>query len=135
MSNEYTISSMPSSCATCCSSIVSLFRSNNPKIPNSAIIPSGTVQTVLIFVPALVMTVFIYARVLIQIQLWLFLHKSSVYINVMFIPKRARKLSDLVWTISSPNESSDEDIDFTHDKLMDEDIEFRRVTCAYLRHS
>ena len=49
----------------------------------------------------------------------------------MFIPKRERKLRDLVRTISSPNESSNEEIDFTHDQLMDEDVEFRTM-CDYV---
>jgi hypothetical protein len=48
-----------------------------------------------------------------------------------FIPERARKLKDLVRTISSQNESSDEDLNLTHDQLMDEDVEFRAI-CDYV---
>ena len=48
----------------------------------------------------------------------------------IFVPERVRKLRDLVRTISSSNESSDEE--FTHDQLMDEDVEFRRATCDYV---
>ena len=48
---------------------------------------------------------------------------------MILVPKRARKLKDLVRSISSPNESSDED--FTHNHLMDEDVDFR-TTCDYV---
>jgi hypothetical protein len=53
-------------------------------------------------------------------------HKPS-----FFVPERARKLKDLVRTISSQNESSDEDL--THDQLMDEDVEFRAI-CDYVEN-
>ena len=56
-------------------------------------------------------------------------YKSKVLTKMIFVPERARKLRDLVRSISSPNESSDEE--FTHDLLMDEDVEFR-VTCDYV---
>ena len=58
---------------------------------------------------------------------------DAVLVNIkcqFFVSERARKLRDLVWTISSLNESSDED--FTHDQLMDEDVEFIRATCDYV---
>ena len=100
-------------------------RSNNPKILNRAIISSGAVQTVLIYIPALIMTVFIFVYFLKYICGCCFGNRKPSF----FIPVRARKLRDLVRTISSPNESSDED--FTHDQLMDEDVEFRAV-CDYV---
>jgi hypothetical protein len=49
--------------------------------------------------------------------------------ETIFIPERARKLRDLVRTISSSNESFDEDL--THDQLMDEDVEFGAI-CDYV---
>ena len=55
--------------------------------------------------------------------------KNQTNAKSVFIPNRARKLKDLVRTITSLNESSDED--FTHDQLMDEDVEFR-ATCDYV---
>ena len=107
-------------------SLFNFYRSNNPKIPNSAIIPSGAVQMLLIYIPALVMTVFMLVHFFKYIYRCCFgKHKT-----LSFVPERARKLRDLVRTISLSNESSDEE--FTHDQLMDEDIEFRRATCDYV---
>ena len=82
-------------------------------------------QTVLIYKPALIMTVFILVYFLKYICGCCFDNYKSSF----FIPERVRKLRDLVQTISSPNESSDEDL--THDQLMDEDVEFRAV-CDYV---
>ena len=107
-------------------SLFNFYRSNNPKIPNSAIIPSATVQTVLIYIPALVMTVFMLIHFFKYIYRCCFGKRETL----IFVPERARKLRDLVRTISSSNESCDED--FTHDQLMDEDVEFRRATCDYV---
>ena len=92
-------------------SLFNFYRSNNPKIPNSATIRSAAVQTVLIYIPALVMTVFMLGHFFKYIYRCCSgtKHKMSA-----FVPERARKLRDLVRTISSSNESSDED--FTHDK-------------------
>ena len=107
-------------------SLFNFYRSNNPKIPNSAIIPSTTVQTMLIYIPALVMKVFM----LVHFFKYISRCCSGKRKTSNFVPQRTRKLRDLVWTISSPNESCDED--FTHDQLMDEDVEFRRATCDYV---
>ena len=106
-------------------SLLNFHRSNNPKIPNSTIIRSGAMQTVLIYIPALIMTVFIFVYFLKYICGCCFGNRKPSF----FIPVRARKLRDLVRTISSLNESSDEDL--THDQLMDEDVEFRAV-CDYV---
>ena len=106
-------------------SLLNFHRSNNPKILNRAIISSGAVQTVLIYIPALIMTVFILVYFLKYICGCCF----GNFKPSSFIPERTRKLRDLVRTISSPNESSDEDL--THDQLMDEDVEFRAV-CDYV---
>ena len=108
-------------------SLFSFYRSNNPKIPNSAIIPAATVQMVLIYLPMLVMIVLMLTYFCKYI--YRCLYKSQVTSKMIFVPKRARKLKDLVRSISSPNESSDED--FTHDQLMDEDVDFR-TTCDYV---
>jgi hypothetical protein len=102
-------------------SLLNFYRSNNPKILNSAVIPSGAVQTVLIYTPALVMTIYMLIHFFKYICGCCFgSHKLSI-----FIPERVRKLKDLVRNISSQNESSDEDL--THDQLMDEDVEFGAI--------
>ena len=106
-------------------SLFNFYRSNNPKIPNNAIISSGAMQTMLIYIPALVMTGFMLIHFIKYISRCFGKSKMSVYVS-----ERVRKLRDLVRTISSPNESSDED--FSRDQLMDEDIEFRMATCDYL---
>ena len=90
-------------------SLFNFYRSNNPKIPNSTIITSATVQLVLIYLPALVMT----ARILFRFYRYVF--RISTKTN--FVTKRARKLKDLVCN--------------THDRLMDGDVEFR-PTCEYV---
>ena len=108
-------------------SLFNFYRSNNPKIPNSAIIPSAAVQTMLIYLPALVMTALMFIYFCKYICGCF--SESQMSTKMIFVPERARKLRDLVRSISSPNESSDED--FTHDQLMDEDVEFR-TTCDYV---
>ena len=47
--------------------------------------------------------------------------KKKKSTKIDFVPKRARKLKNSVWSISSLNESSDEDS--THDRLMGEDVD------------
>ena len=108
-------------------SLFNFYRSTSPKIPNNTIIRSSTVQMVLIYLPALVMT----GILLIHFCKYVYrcLCKNQANTKSVFIPNRARKLKDLVRTITSLNESSDED--FTHDQLMDEDVEFR-ATCDYV---
>ena len=109
-------------------SLLNFQRSNNPKIPNSAIIPSGAVQMVLIYIPALVMTVFMFVY-LCKYTYGCFC--TSQVSTTIFVPQRARKLRDLIRTISLSNESFDEN--FTHDQLMDEDVEFRATAmCDYM---
>ena len=108
-------------------SLFNFYRSNNPKIPNSAITPSAAVQTMLIYLPAVVMTAFL----LIYLCKYICgcFSESQMSTKMIFVPEKARRLRDLVRSISSPNESSDEE--FTHDQLMDEDVEFR-TTCDYV---
>jgi hypothetical protein len=108
-------------------SLLNFHRSNNPRIPNSAIIPSGAVQIAIIYTPALVMTIYMLIHFFKYICGWCFCDRKPSF----FIPERAKKLKDLVRTISSQNESSDEDL--THDQLMDEDVEFRAI-CDYVEN-
>jgi hypothetical protein len=103
-------------------SLLNFHRSNNPKIPNSGIIPSGAVQTVLIYIPALVMTIYMLFHFFKYISRCCFGNRKPSF----YVPERAKKLKHLVRTISSQNECSDEDL--TH---MDEDVEFRAI-CDYV---
>ena len=108
-------------------SLFNFYRSNNPKIPNSTIISSATVQMILIYLPASVMTVFYFCKYTYRCIFC----KSQISTKIIFVPNRARRLKDLVWSIGSLNKNSESsDEDFTHDRLMDEDVEFK-PTCEY----
>ena len=96
-----------------CLSLFNFYRSNNPKIPNSTIITSATVQLVLIYLPVLVMT----ARILFRFCKYIYRYVFRISTKTNFVTKRARKLKDLVY--------------ITHDRLMDGDVEFRS-TCEYV---
>ena len=111
-------------------SLFNFYRSNNPKIPNSTIIASATVQVILIYLPALVVTACMLFYFCKYIYGCVFC-KNQVSTKTIFVPKRARKLKNFVRSISSLNENSESsDEDFTHDQLMDEDVEFK-PTCEY----
>ena len=50
------------------------------------------------------------------------------------IPKKANRLRELLWTISSQNEKSDSsEEEFTHDRLMDEDVD--NIECRQLENT
>lgn len=48
--------------------------------------------------------------------------------------ERATKLQEFIRTISNENEGDDSDeLELTHDQLMDEDVEYEANTCGYFK--
>ena len=86
-----------------------------------------------------------FVAVLQLILIYLLLIILGVYILVVLCKRiakskpiasteRAIKLREFIRTISNENEGSDSDeVELTHDQLMDEDVEFTTNTCGYIK--
>lgn len=104
-------------------------KSRSRKIHYGATVPVAIVQLVLIYLPLVVLGVYLLFVSCKQVVKHGFIKNPTV--TKLFLPERANRLRDLVRTISAEDGDSDEDEDeFTHDRLMDEDVEYNS-TCNY----
>ena len=94
---------------------------------------AAKLQLVLIYLPLIVLGVYILMIVCKKIKK----HKLiTFFVSDKLVPKRANKLREFIRTIS--NESGDNDLDeleLTHDQLMDEDVDSDANACDYFRAS
>ena len=84
----------------------------------------AVLQLILIYLPLIMLGV--YALVVLCKRI----AKSKPIVST----ERAIKLREFIHTISNENEGSDSDeVELTHDQLMDEDVEYNTNTCGYIK--
>ena len=93
-------------------------------------ISAAVLQLVLIYLPLIVLCVYILVTLCKK-------RKSMVLIastTDKLVPERARKLRELMRSISTENKDDDSnEVELTHDQLMDEDVEYNANTCGYFK--
>ena len=92
---------------------------------------AAILQLVLIYLPLIVLGVYILMVVCKKIK-----DRKSItfFASDKLVPKRANKLREFIRTISSKNEDNDSDnVELTHDQLMDEDVDFDENACDYFK--
>ena len=103
-------------------------KSRNVKPQDRVIVSPVIIQLLLLYLPLAVMSVYLF---FILCELIIRHGYKNQTVAEVFIPEGATKLREMIRSISAQDDNSDsKEEDFTHDRLMDEDVEFRS-TCTY----
>ena len=100
-------------------------------VKHSTTTPAAILQLVLIYLPLIVLGVYILMIVCKMVKKRKMI---AFFASDKLVPKRANKLREFIQTISTESEDNDSDeLELTHDQLMDEDVNFDENTCDYFK--
>jgi predicted outer membrane repeat protein len=100
-------------------------------VKHSTTTPAAIVQLVLVYLPLIVLCAYILMIVCKTVKK----RKKIVFsASDKLVPRRANRLREFIRTISEESDDSDE-VELTHDQLMDEDVSFDENVCNYFKAS
>jgi predicted outer membrane repeat protein len=100
-------------------------------VKHSTTAPAAIVQLVLIYLPLIALCTYI---LMIACKMVKKRKKIVFSASDKLVPRRANRLREFIRTISDENDDSDE-VELTHDQLMDEDVSFDENVCNYFKAS